>query len=599
MKKEEKAPLTIALIYAVIGASWIYFTDKLLPRYAGTASEYTLWSTYKGWLYVAVTSALLYWLIWRYMKILLSAREALEEENRVCITAQAALKESEEQFHHMFSKHGAIMYLFDPETLSIFDANEAAQKFYGYSGDEFKKLKVSDLNTLPEEELRNLVALGMSTGHDHHIFRHRLASGEIRDVEVYSTPIRMTNRQFFFAIIYDITDRRQIENALRESEARFRSLVEATSDWIWEIDARDIYTYASPKVMDFLGYTPQEVIGKTPFDFMPVNEAQKIKASLQTIKSAAKPFTGLENRNIHKNGAIVVLESSGIPFFDAEGQLAGYRGIDRDITERKHLEEQLLHVQKMEAVGELAGGIAHDFNNILTAIMGYVYILQSRIDNELLKKHVDQIGSSAERAAGLVNKLLAFSRKKVIYLQPVKIGDTMKRSQKLLSRLISENIEIREDHTNEDLTVQGDEVQIEQVLMNLVTNARDAMASGGVLTIHSERVILGKEFIDKHGYGKPGAYALISVSDTGIGMDEKTRERIFDPFFTTKEVDKGTGLGLAIVYGIIKQHHGYIEVSSAPGKGATFSIYLPLIEAVPAETGSATAPPSGGKEGPP
>ncbi|MDD2338218.1 MAG: PAS domain S-box protein [Geobacteraceae bacterium] len=251
----------------------------------------------------------------------------------------------------------------------------------------------------------------------------------------------------------------------------------------------------------------------------------------------------------------------------------------QDITDRKHLEEQLRHAQKMDAIGQLAGGVAHDFNNILTAIIGYGNLLQMKIGkNEPLEKYVNQIMYSAERAANLTNRLLAFSRKHVINLKAVMLNEVIYRAEKLLSRLVRENIEFRVV-TGKDCIVRADSVQIEQILMNLVTNARDAMPGGGSLVINTERVDLDKDFVRIHGYGEPGTYVLISVSDTGFGMDVKTRERIFEPFFTTKETGKGTGLGLAIVYGIIKQHNGYINVDSEPGIGTTFKIYLPVVTA--------------------
>jgi PAS domain S-box-containing protein len=385
--------------------------------------------------------------------------------------------------------------------------------------------------------------------------------------------------------------------AMQESEEKFRSMVETTSDWIWEINAEDVYTYSSPKINEFLGYEPREILGRTPFELMPANEAEQLRDRFNSYKNEKKPFFAITNKNIHKDGRIIVLETSGIPVFDAQGNFSGYRGIDRDVTDHKQLEEQLLHAQKMEAVGELAGGIAHDFNNILTAITGYVYILQAKLDDEVLKNHVEQIDIAAQRAVALTNKLLTFSRKQIVCLQPVVINETLHRLEKFLFRLIREDVEIQTNYTSETLTVLGDEGQIEQVMMNLVNNARDAMPSGGVLKISSASVELGRDFIEAHGYGKPGMYALITVTDTGTGMDEKLLDRIFEPFFTTKEVDKGTGLGLAIVYGIVKQHNGFITASSEQGKGASFNVYFPLTSSTQQDWGKPFVPASAGGTG--
>jgi two-component system, cell cycle sensor histidine kinase and response regulator CckA len=267
----------------------------------------------------------------------------------------------------------------------------------------------------------------------------------------------------------------------------------------------------------------------------------------------------------------------------------------QDITDRKHLEEQLRHAQKMDAIGQLAGGVAHDFNNILTAIIGYCNLLQMKIgDNESLGKYVNNIIYSAERAANLTHSLLAFSRKHVISPKAVMVNEIIDRAEKLLSRLVREDIVLRVV-TGRDCTVRADSVQIEQIMMNLVTNARDAMPEGGLLIISSERVDLDEGFVRAHGSGEPGTYALISVSDSGRGMDENIRGRIFEPFFTTKDTGKGTGLGLAIVYGIIKQHDGFINVHSEPGKGTTFKIYLPEMkgDAETVEPVEMTDPPGG------
>jgi two-component system cell cycle sensor histidine kinase/response regulator CckA len=249
----------------------------------------------------------------------------------------------------------------------------------------------------------------------------------------------------------------------------------------------------------------------------------------------------------------------------------------QDITDRRRIEEHLRHVQKMEAIGQLAGGVAHDFNNILTAIIGFANLLKMKMRHEGTSiKYVDQILYSADRAANLTGSLLAFGRKQMLELKPVSFNEIIRKAETLLSRLVREDIIIRAV-TGLDCVVMADTVQVEQVLMNLVTNARDAMPDGGVISISTERVELDEDFARTHGYGTPGTYFMVSVSDTGQGMDGDTRERIFEPFFTTKETGKGTGLGLSIVYGIVKQHNGYISVYSEIGEGTTFKIYFPVI----------------------
>jgi len=248
-------------------------------------------------------------------------------------------------------------------------------------------------------------------------------------------------------------------------------------------------------------------------------------------------------------------------------------------AEKEQLQEQLRHAQKLEAIGTLAGGIAHDFNNILTAIMGFGGLIQMKAPKgSLLRSNIEQILESAQKAADLTRNLLAFSRKQLTALKPLNLNESISNLKKLLVRLIKEDIEFKVELGEDDLIVMADQGQLDQVIMNLVTNARDAMPKGGVLTIATEAVQLPPHIAVTSPSSNSDGYALISVTDTGVGIDEKIKEKIFDPFFTTKEVGKGTGLGLSMIYGIVKQHDGYIDVKTEVGKGTTFNIYLPLID---------------------
>ena len=273
-------------------------------------------------------------------------------------------------------------------------------------------------------------------------------------------------------------------------------------------------------------------------------------------------------------------------------------GVGIDISERKQLEEQLRQSQKMESIGTLAGGISHDFNNILTAIIGYGSLLQMKMkDDEPLRHYVAQILASANRAANLTKGLLAYSRKQVLNIQPVNINNIIRKVERLLERLIGEDVELKSILIDQEVTVMADAGQIEYVLMNLVTNARDAMPDGGYVYIETRLVDLDEEAAKVRDLRKPGTYALIAVTDSGMGMEQKTKEHIFEPFFTTKEVGRGTGLGLAMVYGIIKQHNGIVEVESEVGRGTTFKIYLPAAQTTTEETQPAASPPiEGGSE---
>ncbi|MBF8251003.1 MAG: sensor histidine kinase response regulator, PAS, PAS and PAS, partial [Deltaproteobacteria bacterium] len=307
-------------------------------------------------------------------------------------------------------------------------------------------------------------------------------------------------------------------------------------------------------------------------------------------------------------GEFLAKKKNGDPFWEyatispirnAQGVITNFIGIHEDVTERRKLEDQLRHSQKLEALGQLVGGIAHDFNNMLTAIIGFAGILEMKMKkDDPLIVNVEQVIEAAKRGASLTSSLLVFGRKQAIFPRPLNLNEIIEKVEKLLLRLIGEDIELKTVILDKELNVTADPLQIEQVLINLATNARDAMSKEGVLTIETSREEIDRKFINSHGYGEIGEYALISVSDTGAGMDEKIREKVFEPFFTTKEVGKGTGLGLAIVYGIVKQHNGYITVYSELGKGTTFKIYLPMTkpvtrDAAPVETAASTASATG------
>ncbi|MDD5434933.1 MAG: ATP-binding protein [Nitrospira sp.] len=254
-------------------------------------------------------------------------------------------------------------------------------------------------------------------------------------------------------------------------------------------------------------------------------------------------------------------------------------GIIEDVTKNKNLEDQLIQAQKMEAIGQLAGGISHDFNNILTAIIGYgTILLMKREDDELIKKNTGNILALCDKAANLTQGLLTFSKRHQMNMDIYDLNEIVKNSGKMVGRIIGETITVKTSITSDQLMVKADFSQIEQVMLNLATNSRDAMPEGGTLTLSTSLVSLDKQYITRHGYGygEPGNFALITFSDTGSGIEADLQMKIFDPFFTTKEVGKGTGLGLSIVFGIIKQHNGFIDLVSERGKGTTFNIYIPI-----------------------
>lgn len=385
--------------------------------------------------------------------------------------------------------------------------------------------------------------------------------------------LKKTDPPVILLAIADITEHKRLEDLLAESEERYRRLFETASDGIVLLEKREgKIVNANPAAEILLGCSKEECIGKSIQDLGVSLDMSDFPMIIQTLeKSGMLNYTDIRVKT--KSGPDIYTDI----YMVDRAKLAQCN--IREITERKKLEAQLREAQKMEAVGLLAGGIAHDFNNILSAIVGYGSLLQTKMNSDdPLRENVDQILVSADRAAEVTHSLLAFSRKQVINLKPFNINAMLERFKKLLSRLIGEDIELRTNFTDTDVFIMADAGQIEQVLLNLATNARDAMPHGGHLTLDTQLVELDDTFIRVHGYGEPRMFAVISVSDTGVGMDKETIDKIFEPFFTTKEAGKGTGLGLALAYGIIKQHNGYITVYSEPEKGTTFRIYLPAVK---------------------
>lgn len=370
----------------------------------------------------------------------------------------------------------------------------------------------------------------------------------------------------------ELAERKKAEESLRKLSVA----VEQSPASIVITNTAGIIEYVNPHFTMLTGYRPEEVIGLTPGVLKTGNtSSEEYRQMWETILSGGEWRGEFLNRK--KDGDQYWEQALIAPIRDEKGIISHFIAIKEDISDRKRLENQLRHSQKMEAIGQLAGGIAHDFNNILTAIIGYATILQMKIDiHSPVKNTADQILAAAERGAGLTQGLLAFSRKQISNLNRVDLNEIIKRVEKLLVRLIGEDIRISSILTEQELPLIADSIQLEQVLMNLATNARDAMPNGGNITIRTEVVTIDSYFIQSQGFGEQGTYAMLSFSDTGSGMSEETIKRMFEPFYTTKEIGKGTGLGLSIVYGVIKKHGGYVTCKSSPGNGTVFCIYLPL-----------------------
>ena len=403
--------------------------------------------------------------------------------------------------------------------------------------------------------------------------------------------------------IRDVTERRQAEDGLKKGAALLRSVVSASPIGIAVNTGERVIVWVNEGMVSITGYTQEELQGRPARLLYPTDEEFTRVGEVVYGEVGRGRIGTIETMFMRKDGQVRDVQLS-VAAIDPMDTSAGLVFTITDITEGKRareertkLESQLRQSQKMEAIGTLAGGIAHDLNNILTVLVGCGSILQMELsEDNPLRTYVNQMLSSSERAADLTRSLLAFSRKQPIRLGFLQLNDHIKKTGKLLKRLVTEDIELKTRLTHDDTTIMADETQVDQILFNLATNARDAMPKGGTLSVETKVLNVDRASLLMHGVIEEGTYVVLSVSDTGTGMDEKTKEKIFDPFFTTKEVGKGTGLGLSTVYGIVGQHNGHINVWSELGRGTTFHIYFPLVRVMAEEGKVAASLPKGGTE---
>ncbi|MGA3295424.1 MAG: PAS domain S-box protein [Candidatus Acidiferrales bacterium] len=393
-----------------------------------------------------------------------------------------------------------------------------------------------------------------------------------------------------FGVSQDITEQRQVE----DRAVRLAHALEINREMICMTDEKGCASFVNQALLKATGYREEELLGKS-FDetLVSASNPASLAEEIRTSMFSEGKWRG-ECLQRRKKGPDMPVSLSLSLLQDSEGRVTGAFGISQDVTERRQLEEQLQRAQKMEAVGKLAGGVAHDFNNLLMVIMGYAGDLADRLDaSDPLRKKAEEIGRAGRRAASLTRQLLAFSRQQVLEPKVLNLNSVADDLQKMLRRLINEDIELIDILDPKLGQVKADQGQIEQVIVNLVVNARDAMPQGGKIILETANVDVDEACARRHPEMSPGPYVRLAVTDTGVGMDAAIQSRIFEPFFTTKEQGKGTGLGLATVYGIVKQSGGFIWVTSEPGKGSTFEVLLPRTKKKTAEV---TVHDSGGTE---
>jgi PAS domain S-box-containing protein len=492
--------------------------------------------------------------------------------------AQAALRASEEQLRAMFHLAPVGVAQADPATGRWLAVNPRMCLITGYSEAELLKMRIPEITHAEDRQRDWDLFQGVVKGEapEYQLEKRYIRKdGSIAWVNVNMVVLRDATGKptRTVATIEDITERRRAAELLRESEERYRHIVEAASEGICSLDAELRITFANGAFARMLGCMPEELLG-TPLErYAFPEEFDEFKRHMDVRRrGVAEQY---ERRLRRKDGKECWALVSGAPILDADGRFAGSFKMFSDITDRRRLEEQLRQSQKMEAVGRLAGGVAHDFNNLLTVMFGYSDILLQGLEPGPLHEATQEVRRAGERAAALTRQLLAFSRKQTLVPEVLDLGDVVNGLSTMVERLIGEEIKVSVVVSPNLGRVKADRGQLEQVVMNLAVNARDAMPKGGNLIFELQNVELDDADTVTHSEVKPGPYVLLAISDTGTGMDAETQKRIFEPFFTTKEAGKGTGLGLSTVHGIVHQSGGSISVYSEPGQGTTLKVYLP------------------------
>jgi PAS domain S-box-containing protein len=452
--------------------------------------------------------------------------------------------------------------------------NEAACTSLGYTREELLGMRLHDIDPIFSIDVWPARWEMTRTGKAFKFESlHKTKDGRLIPVEITSNYLEFEGKGYACAFARDISERKRVEAALRSSEERYRVLFENANDIVFTLDLDGNLTTVNKAAEKITGLRRDELLKLNAGELV-IQDPQTPSRTTIEGELLNQGRASFEVRVSAASGSSVTLEVSTRLMY-RDGRPIGVQGIARDISERKNLQDQLRQAQKMEAVGRLAGGVAHDFNNLLTVIHGYSdVILESLEPGSLLRRDVEQIKRTISRGSELTNQLLAFSRRQVLLPRVIDLNDVVREMDKMLRRIIEEDIELVTLLEPQLLKLKVDPGQMEQVIVNLVINARDAMPEGGRLTIETSNVLLTDEYVRSHLSIPAGPYVALSVSDTGVGMEAEVLSHIFEPFFTTKEVGKGTGLGLSTVYGIVKQSGGDIEVKSEPGKGTCFRIYL-------------------------
>jgi len=483
---------------------------------------------------------------------------------------------------------------------ALFYVNEAACRMLGYAAEELRTLTLSDIDPNVPKRLfaefwDDLKQMGTSTIES----QHRTKEGKLIPVEVVTNYLEFDGVEYAIAFARDITERKRAEDALRRSEANYRGLVEHANYGIYRSSPAGRFVSVNPSLVEMLGYD-------TEADLLALDMERDVYAHPEERPRLVRQYQesgridGLELEWRRKDGSTMTARVSGRPMHDPYGGLDGFEMIVEDVSERRTLEAQLRQAQKMEAIGQLTGGIAHDFNNLLSVITLNAQLVAGTLETEQsdLVLEVQDIQEAARKAAAMTKQLLGFSRHADLTMVPTDLARVVSNLSSMMRRVLPENIRIRIAADDTVPAVRADAGAVEQMLLNLATNARDAMPEGGVMRVGAELCEVGEDTRSSEPWVKPGSYVRISVDDSGTGMDEGTKARVFEPFFTTKAPGVGTGLGMAMVYGLTKQHEGFVTVDSTPGQGTTVRLYFPVVpeEALALPPGESLSGVRGGSE---
>ncbi|HET8649136.1 MAG TPA: PAS domain S-box protein, partial [Gemmatimonadales bacterium] len=510
--------------------------------------------------------------------------------------AEAALRESEARYQRVASNVPGVVYqfVFRPDGTSGYTfVSEGARALFDVSPEEALADPRALLDLIHPADYAEFRGLALAAAADLGPFRWegrvRLRSGEIRYIQIAARAHRQPDGTIISdGLVMDVTELHLASERLEESEQRYRSLFDHHPDAVVWIDLDGRFVSANPAAEVISGYAPAELVGSS---FVPLIVPEHLHLTVarfrEVVQGTAQSY---ESTIIHKSGRRVDIAVTSLPIVVGDA-VVGVFGIVKDLTPQRSLEAQLRQAQKMEAIGQLAGGIAHDFNNLLAAIHSNAELALSQLGDHPVREDVETIRNAAERAATLTRQLLAFSRKQVVQPRLLDLNSVVRDTERMLRRILGDGVKVQVELTHPLSSVLADRGQLDQVLLNLAVNARDAMPAGGSLTLRTGHVTVDEALAKDNRGLRPGEYVTLEVEDDGIGMSPELQTRIFEPFFTTKALGQGTGLGLATVYGIMKQYGGYTAVRSAVGRGTTFTLYLPRQEgAVPADIPAATRP---------